>query len=97
MPYCDMVDCVNALCPDPYTSTGMTCCAPVEDTCDCACQDWLTVNGIPITTGFTWTGPWLNTTNTYTIYETVSYGDANTDECCWICMCPIDITGTGYD
>ena len=32
----DMIDCVNALCPDPTNTTGMTCCAPLEETCDCA-------------------------------------------------------------
>jgi len=96
LPYCDMVDCVNALCPDPLSTTGMTCCEPIEETCNCACQDWLTINGIPITTAFTWSGPWSNA-NTYSMFETVSYGDANTAECCWICMCPPDTTGTGYD
>jgi len=93
LPYCDMIDCVNSLCPDPLSTTGMTCCVPLEETCNCACEDWLTVNGIPITTGFTWMGPWTNVNNTYNIYETVTYGDANTPDCCWICMCPIDITG----
>jgi len=98
LPYCDMIDCVNALCPDPdpLNTTGMTCCAPVEETCNCACEDWLTVNGIPITSAFTWSGPWSNT-NTYNMFETVSYSDGNTPECCFMCMCPPDITGTGYD
>ena len=98
LPYCDMVDCVNYLCPDPYSTTAMTCCTPIEETCDCACLDWLSVNGIPTPAAFEWSGVW-SSINTYNIYETVSYGDANTEDCCWICMCPIlPATGAaGYD
>ena len=48
MPYCDMVDCVNSLCPDPTNTTGMTCCEPIVETCECACNDFILSQGWPI-------------------------------------------------
>ena len=90
--YCDMVDCVNDLCPDPTApldpngvATGVTCCAPQEDTCVCACDDYVLANGLGWI--LEWMGPWYSAGN-YGYLETVSYSDGNTPECCWVCTCP---------
>ena len=98
LPFCDMIDCVNSLCPAPAPSDEMTCCEPLTESCDCACNTWVASNGsllVPV-----WEGPW--TPGMYMEGDTVSYGDGNTAECCWICTCPDDpaaqIFGSGvYD
>ena len=101
MEYCSMVECINDLCPDPLapvdpygTATGVTCCAPQEDTCVCACDDYVATNGLGWT--LIWNGPWYSAGN-YAEFETVSYGDGNTPDCCWVCTCPTDPTGLLYD
>jgi len=94
IPFCDMVDCVGTLCPDPGSTTAMTCCGPVRETCYCACDAYAISQGLTIVTNYM--GQW-NSFAGYGIYETVSYGDGNTPECCWMCMCDPDPTGFGYD
>ena len=89
-PYCDMVDCVNSLCPAPAPSLEMTCCEVPVESCECACEAFLISQG--------WSGT-LDNSGAYSNFEqydewdTVSYGDGNTPECCWICTCPFDPLG----
>ena len=86
MPYCDMVDCVNALCPDPTNTTGMTCCEPIVETCECACNDFILSQGWPIP--LLEAGQWTSS-DVYDQWDIVSFGDANTPNCCWLCTCPV--------
>ena len=85
-PYCDMIDCINSLCPQPAPSTEMMCCVPPENSCICACDTWITQNGSILVPS--WEGPW--NVGIYLEGDTVSYGDGNTADCCWICTCPYD-------
>jgi hypothetical protein len=75
LPFCTMTECFGSLDPNGG-------CAGDND-CLCACTP--IVGNVLLLNP---TGLWDSMNQMYTQYDTVSWGDANTPTCCFICMCP---------
>ena len=78
LPWCFMVDCTNALCPPTPPATLPTCCDPVDDSCDCACDAPVNSKGL-----------WDSMYFLYDTDDAVFWGDTDTDFCCFKCYCDL--------
>ena len=83
LPWCFMVDCTNALCPPTPPATLPTCCDPVDDSCDCACE-------APVNS----TGLWDSSYFLYDTNDAVYWGDTDTEFCCFKCYCDLILPPT---
>ncbi len=83
-PYCSIQDCYAV--ENPTDNIDERCDEAADSTCDCCSAYTWTNYGIvqPLIHMGTFTYPG----NGYPMYSTVSHFDADSPECCYICMCP---------